>query len=145
MSRRKKNQPRGLQRKEGRGGARELAWYWVSVYEQSKTHWRGKRDPVVRENGQSEFIRTRPEELDGETIPRNFIGQPISGIIGNRWKSSFADCSCLLLASLDWVLWVFFSFHVSLSFSFSRWYYTRFHGSRVCERVHTKRTGLWLS
>lgn len=76
-----------------------------------------------------EFIRTRPEELGGgvETIPRNFIGQPISGIIGNRWKSSFRRL-CLLLASLDWVpppLSLFlsgssFTFHVFHPFFTSR-------------------------
>lgn len=45
-------------------------------------------------------IRRRGEGGGMETIPRNFIGQPISGIIGNRWKSSFRRL-CLLLASLD--------------------------------------------
>lgn len=89
-----------------------------------------------------EFIRTRPEELGGgvETIPRNFIGQPISGIIGNRWKSSFRRL-CLLLASLDWVPPLYLSFSPGLlsrsMFSILFLRHARFPPSYVCVRVHT--------
>lgn len=105
LSRREKGKrrslgPRGVEAR----GQRELAW---CTSEQSKKKRGRERDTVVLEMASLEFIRTRPEELGGgvkgggmETIPRNFIGQPISGIIGNRWKSSFRRL-CLLLASLD--------------------------------------------
>lgn len=105
VERREKEEASALEGQKRGGGANQRGVRASNQRKREEEEGKGygcarNGQPGIYTNSTRGIRRRRRKGGEMETIPRNFIGQPISGIIGNRWKSSFRRL-CLLLASLD--------------------------------------------